>query len=64
MIKPIFKTGLKNDFANYRPISILSVVGKILEKVIKIRLEGYIIKTKSLPQINMDSQLDQIPLLP
>jgi hypothetical protein len=46
MIKPIFKTGLKNDFANYRPISILSVVGKILEKVIKIRLEGYIIKNK------------------
>ncbi len=32
-IKPLFKKGNKNDIQNYRPISLLSVFSKILERL-------------------------------
>ena len=32
-IVPVFKEGLKGDFGNYRPISLISVMGKLLEKI-------------------------------
>ena len=38
VIKPIFKTGDPTSFSNYRPISILPFLSKILEKIIYIRL--------------------------
>ena len=31
VIRPIFKNGKKNDFGNYRPISILPIVEKVME---------------------------------
>ena len=34
LIKPIFKSGNKNDAKNYRPISLLCIVSKVLEKII------------------------------
>ena len=34
VIKPLFKSGLKNDFTNFRPISLISGVSKVLEKVV------------------------------
>jgi hypothetical protein len=37
-IKPLFKNGDKQDMRNYRPISVLSVFSKILEKLIYNRL--------------------------
>ena len=33
-IKPIFKSGDKNSVRNYRPVSLLSVVSKVLEKLV------------------------------
>ena len=36
-IIPIYKSGEKNDVSNYRPISILSPISKILEKLIHSR---------------------------
>ena len=41
-ITPIFKKGKKSDVNNYRPISLTSVVCKILERIIKRNLVDYI----------------------
>jgi Reverse transcriptase (RNA-dependent DNA polymerase) len=37
-IIPIFKGGSPTDPSNYRPISILPIISKILEKIVQIRL--------------------------
>jgi hypothetical protein len=41
-IKPIPKGGNKCDIQNYRPISILSVFSKILERIMYKRLNSHI----------------------
>ena len=41
---PIHKSGEKNVFNNYRPVSILSQFSKILERLFCNRLENYIEK--------------------
>ena len=38
VVKPIYKSGDKHQVVNYRPISILPVISKILEKIIHERL--------------------------
>ena len=38
---PLFKNGEMNDFSNYRPISILSLFSKILEKILEELLLVY-----------------------
>ena len=43
-ILPIFKGGAKSDPSNYRPISILSVISKIIEKHVTKHLFGYLNK--------------------
>ena len=39
---PIFKSGDKSQFNNYRPISVLSQFSKIFEKLFYERLKTYI----------------------
>ncbi len=39
---PLFKKGKKDDIDNYRPISILPMVSKVLERVVHIQLVKYI----------------------
>ena len=40
-MKLIFKGGLKNDPANYRPVGLTSVAGKIMERIIKNVIEKH-----------------------
>lgn len=41
IIHPIYKDGDRNDVNNYRPISILTSISKIMEKIINKRLINY-----------------------
>ena len=45
-ITPLFKKGKKNDPANYRPVSLTSVVCKVMERIIKDHLVDHIEKAK------------------
>ena len=40
-VTPLFKSGNINDMSNYRPISILPVLSKVLEKIINKRLADF-----------------------
>ena len=41
-VVPLFKKGNRSDVGNYRPVSILPVLSKILEKVVHSQLECYL----------------------
>jgi hypothetical protein len=41
-VTPIFKKGKKDDMNNYRPISVISVVAKIFEKLTFVQLYEYL----------------------
>lgn len=45
---PIHKAGSKTDVNNYRPISVLSVLSKILEQLLVGRITDYLLKKKLL----------------
>ena len=38
---PVFKSGDKNQLNNFRPISILYSLGKVIEKILSVQLETY-----------------------
>ncbi|CAH0725078.1 unnamed protein product, partial [Brenthis ino] len=48
IIHPIYKTGNKNCVSNYRPISVLPALSKIIEKIINKRLISYLEKENIL----------------
>jgi hypothetical protein len=39
IVKPMFKGGTKSDPANYRPVSLTSVICKVLERIVKEEIE-------------------------
>lgn len=47
-VVPIYKKGEKTKVENYRPISVLSVFSKIMEKLIYSRLINFLTRTKAL----------------
>ena len=51
-VVPLFKSGNKDDLDDYRPISILPILSKILEKAVFHQLHSYLSKTPSSRHIN------------
>ena len=51
---PIHKSGLKDIVSNYRPISILSTVSNIIEKLLYFRLDSFLPLTNSSHSNNLD----------
>ena len=47
-VTPVYKKGVKNDPSNYRPISVLSTVNKVFEKILHKRLYKYLSKFEIL----------------
>ena len=47
-VSPIFKKGAKDKFVNYRPISVLPVFSKILERLFYVRLASFLEKNNIL----------------
>ena len=43
-VVPLFKKNKRSEVGNYRPISVLSVVSKILERAVYRQLEDYLVK--------------------
>ena len=43
-LKPLYKKGTKTDSKNFRPISLLSIVSKIIEKVIHDQTMNYLME--------------------
>ena len=48
LVIPTFKSGDKHKFANYHPISLLSVFSKILEKLLHDNLSSFLEETSIL----------------
>lgn len=48
LVTPVYKGGEKDDVNNYRPISVLSSISKIIEKLMHIRLSSFLTKFKIL----------------
>ena len=45
-ITPLFKKGSRNKPENYRPVSLISVVGKLLETLIRDHMVEFLVKHK------------------
>jgi hypothetical protein len=47
-VVPIFKSGDPNDITNYRPISVLTCISKVLERIMYNRLYSFLIQNNIL----------------
>lgn len=50
LVYPVFKGGNPNDSTNYRPISVLPAINKVFEKLLSVRLYGFLESTSLLYQ--------------
>ena len=50
LIKPIYKSGEKSSVRNYRPISLLCIVSKVLEKIVYDNIVEYVTQSTSVYQ--------------
>jgi hypothetical protein len=56
-VKPIYKEGTLQDLANYRPISVLPVFSKVLEKLMYTRLNTHLLNSSILTAHQLPSEL-------
>ena len=47
-ISPLYKSGSTTNFDNYRPISVLSIVSKVIEKIVHKQLMNFLDENKLL----------------
>ena len=47
-VVPVFKSGDQHQFTNYRPISLISNIGKLLEKIVATQMMGYLYSKRIL----------------
>lgn len=47
-VTPIYKTGNQNELSNYRPISVLSCINTLFEKLLAIRVKNFLHKNSIL----------------
>ena len=52
-IVPLHKKGIKQLLQNYRPVSLLAIPGKILEKILFISVFEYLQETTCLVKISL-----------
>ncbi len=48
IVTPIYKSGSRNDMNNYRPISVLPIVSKIMEKIVAYQFLEYLVENNLL----------------
>ena len=56
MITPIFKGGSKPDVSNYRPVSVLPIISKVLEKLMLTKLIKYLDMSKIIYEHQFEFQ--------
>ena len=47
-VKPLYKKNSNLEVGNYRPVSILSIVSKILERAVYVQLENFLVDNNIL----------------
>ena len=47
-VKPLYKKNSRLDAGNYRTVSILCILSKILERVVYVQIEDYLNKNEML----------------
>ena len=50
-ITPVYKSGDRETASNYRPISLLPIVSKLLEKIVSTQLKVFLASNSLLPEI-------------
>ena len=48
IVKPLYKKGSRLEVGNYRPVSLLCIISKILDKAVYVQLEKYLIDNNLL----------------
>ena len=54
LVTPVYKGKYKLEVCNYRPISILPILTKVLEKLMLNRLNGFLGKSKIIYETSLD----------
>ena len=57
-VVPLFKKGKKDNPGNYRPVSLTSAVGKLLERILRDRMYAHLERNKL---INDSQEREVVP---